>query len=256
MPRPATATDEPAWGEGRELSLGWPEPLDSLGITRRLELLDAIRPLAGERILDMGCGNGSYTERLADGFDRVAGVEVEEQRLDEFRARVAARPDADRFDLRLESAEALSDPDETYDAVIAIETLEHVVDHGRAAAEAFRVLRPGGALYITVPNRGFPFETHSFMIRGTERRSKWYPFVPWIRPLHRRISTARNYRPDDLRTLLEAIGFLEVGTTFMMPPLERWGPGKHLRPVIHAMERTPVRHLGVSVVTVFEKPIA
>jgi hypothetical protein len=41
-----------------------------------------------------------------------------------------------------------------------------------------------------VPNRGFPFETHSFVIQGRERRSKWYPFVPWIRPLHRRISRA------------------------------------------------------------------
>ena len=254
MSEHVTTPDEPAWGDGRALSLGWPEPLDSLGITRRLELLDEIRPLRGERILDMGCGNGSYTERLLDGFDRVTGVEVEEVRLDEFRRRIADRPDADRLDLRLESAEAVSDPDGSYDAVIAIETLEHVVDHEKAAAEAFRLLRPGGALYITVPNRGFPFETHSFMIRGTERRSKWYPFVPWIRPLHRRISTARNYRPTDLRTLLEGVGFTEVGTTFMMPPLERWGPGRRLRPAIHALERTPARHLGVSVVTVYEKP--
>lgn len=253
MADPAATPDEPAWGDGRALSLGWPEPLDSLGITRRLELLDAIRPLRGDRIVDMGCGNGSYTERLADGFERITGVEVEEVRLDEFRARIAGRPDADRFDLRLQSAEALEDPDGSYDAVMAIETLEHVVDHERAAREAFRVLRPGGAFYITVPNRGFPFETHSFVVRGVERPSKWYPFVPWIKPLHRRLSTARNYRPADLRTLLEGVGFREVGTTFMMPPLERWGPGKHLRPVVHAMERTPARHLGVSVVTVYEK---
>lgn len=254
MSEPATTPAEPAWGEGRELSLGWPEPLDSLGITRRLELLDAIRPLRGDRILDIGCGNGSYTERLADGFAHVTGVEVEEVRLEEFRQRIAARPDADRFELRLQSAEALEDPDGTYDAVIAIETLEHVVDHTKAATEAFRVLRPGGAFHITVPNRGFPFETHSFMIRGVERRSKWYPFVPWVKPLHRRLSTARNYRPADLRALLGGVGFREVGTTFMMPPLERWGPGKYLRPVIHAMERTPARHLGVSVVAVYEKP--
>lgn len=245
---------EPRWGEGRPLSLGWPEPLDSLGIRRRLDLLDGIRPLRGGRILDVGCGNGSYTERLAEGFDAVAGVEVEPDRLAEFQARVSARPDADRFDLRLETAEALSDPDGSFDAVIAIETLEHVVDDAQAAAEAFRVLRPGGALYITVPNRGFPFETHSFVIRGRERRSKWYPFVPWIRPLHQRISTARNFRPPDLRRLLAPAGFVEVGTTFMMPPLERWGPGRYLRPLVHALERTPLRHLGVSVVTVFRKP--
>lgn len=244
---------EPAWGEGRDLSLGWPEPIGSLGIDRRLQLLAAIHPLTGDSVLDVGCGNGSYTERLADGFARVTGVEVEPDRLEEFRARLVDRPDRERFDLRLESAEALGDQDATYDAVVAIETLEHVVDDRQAISEVARVLRPGGHLYITVPNRGFPFETHSIMVRGRERRSKWYPFVPWVKPLHRRISTARNYRPADLRHLAEGADLREVGTTFMMPPLERWGPGRHLRGPITALEQTPARHLGVSVVSVFAK---
>lgn len=249
-----TAIDEPRWGEGRELSLGWPEPLGSAAIDQRLALLDELHTFHGEGILDVGCGNGAYTERLAEHFTSVVGVEVEAERLDEFRDRVAMRDDAERFDLRLQSAEALSDPDGTYDAVIAIETLEHVVNAKVAASEVFRVLRPGGHFYITVPNRGFPFETHSFMIGGRERRAKWYPFVPWVKPLHRRISTARNYRPQDLRALLGGAGFREVGTTFMMPPLERWGPGRYVRRPVKALERTPLRHLGVSVVTVWAKP--
>lgn len=246
-------TTEPRWGEGRELSLGWPEPLDSLGIDRRLDLLTGLRPWSGTAVLDVGCGNGAYTERLADHFARVVGVEVEEERLAEFRGRVAARPDADRFELRLQSAEALEDADATFDAIVAIETLEHVVDADAAVAEISRVLRPGGYLYVTVPNRGFPFETHSFMVRGRERRSKWYPFVPWVPPLHRRLSTARNYRPADLRRLFGRAGLEEVGTTFMMPPLERWGPGRYLRRPVRALERTPLRHLGVSVVTVWRR---
>lgn len=246
---------EPAWGEGRDLGLGWPEPRGSLGIDRRLELLDGIVPLRGTRVLDIGCGNGSYTERLADTFDQISGVEVEAGRLAEFQDRVAARCDRERFDLRLESAEALSDADATYDAVVAIETLEHVVDLEAAVAEVGRVLRPGGSFFVTVPNRGFPFDTHSFMVGGTQRRSKWYPFVPWVKPLHRRIATARNFRPDDLREVLGGAGLRELGTTFMMPPLERRGPGRYLRRPVTALERSPLRQLGVSVVAVYERPV-
>jgi len=245
---------EAAWGEGRTLSLGWPEPDGSIGIDRRLELLNGLQTFPGGSVLDVGCGNGSYTVRLADRFDRVVGVEVEPERLADFDSRLDGRPDRARFELRLESAESLSDADATFDAVVAVETLEHVVDHDAAVAEVFRVLRPGGTFYVTVPNRGFPFETHSFMIRGRERRSKWYPFVPWIKPLHRRISTARSYRPRDLRSLLGGAGFTEVGTTFLMPPLERWGPGRRLRRPVEALERTPLRHLGVSVVTAWRRP--
>jgi len=145
---------ERRWGEVRELSLGWPEPVGSLDITRRLQLLSEIRPLEGEAILGIGCGNGSYTEQLVPGFERVTGVEVEPKRLEEFRDRISANPTADRFTLRLESGESRSDAYETYDAVIAIETLEHIVDDAAAGREAFRVLRPGGAVYLrrrTVP---------------------------------------------------------------------------------------------------------
>lgn len=44
MPREGEVT-EPAWGEGRDLDLGWPEPIGSLGIDRRLQLLGGIHPL-------------------------------------------------------------------------------------------------------------------------------------------------------------------------------------------------------------------
>ncbi|CAN5837595.1 hypothetical protein BH24ACT3_BH24ACT3_05130 [soil metagenome] len=238
---------------GNRLSLGWPEPYESRGIGRRIELMESIWPLRGERLLDLGCGNGSYTTAMADGFDQIVGVEIEPVRLAEFRAQLQGRTDAGKFKLRQQGGEHLDDPDGSFDVVTAIEVLEHVDELEATVRQVARVLRPGGASLVTVPNRGFPFETHSFMIRGRERRSKWFPFVPWVGPLHRRISTARNFRPGDLRRLILPAGFAEVGTTYLMPPLERWGPGRHLRGPVERLERTPLRTFGVSVVAAYRR---
>lgn len=242
--------------EDRPLSLGWPEKYGSEGVTRRIEKLGALWPLRGERLLDVGCGNGSYTTEMAHGFDEVHGIEIETDRLDDFRRNLARLANPEKFTLAEMSAEELAYPDGYFDVVTAIEVIEHVVDIEQASREIFRVLKPGGAFLITAPNRWFPVETHSFMIRGRERNSKKWPFVPWIKPLHRRISTARNYRPHDLRRLLTPIGFIERGGDYLMPPFERWGPGRYLKPVSEAMGKTPLRTFGVSVIAAYEKPRA
>lgn len=54
-------------------------------------------------------------------------------------------------------ATALPFPDGSFDAVTMFDLLEHVPDHRRAAAEALRVLRPGGALLVSSPNESWRF---------------------------------------------------------------------------------------------------
>lgn len=238
----------------RPLSLGWPERYGSAGVSRRLEKLRRLRPLEGRRFLDVGCGNGSYTTEIAAGFDETYAVEIEAERLDEFRRVLAERPDQRLFHVAEMSVESLNFPDDHFDVVSAIEVIEHIIDLRSAVKEIYRVLVPGGAFLITAPNRGFPIETHSFKVRGREVSSKRWPFVPWIPPLHRRLSTARNFRPKDLRRLLEPLGFTEIGVDYLMPPFERWGPGRYLRPITDRLGRTPLKTFGVSVVAAYEKP--
>ncbi len=237
---------------GRRISLGWPEAHGSVAVADRIAKLDALWPLRGERLLDVGCGNGSYTSVMAAGFEQTIGVEIEPERLARFRAFLAEHP-ALPVEAHEMSAEALDLPDAHVDVVTAIEVVEHIVDPDRAAAEIHRVLRPGGAFLITAPNRWFPVETHSFRVLGRERRSKFVPFVPWIKPLHRRIATARNYRPDDLDQWLVPVGFERVGVDFLMPPCAKHASARYLRPVSKGLERTPARTFGVSVVAAYRK---
>ena len=54
--------------------------------------MERIAPLTGTRLLDIGCANGAYTMRLANGFERVDAIDVEPDRLEDFRASVADMP--------------------------------------------------------------------------------------------------------------------------------------------------------------------
>ena len=98
------------------------------------------------RLLDVGCAGGELAALLTARGWRVQGAETEPALLDAARARgIEARAvDLDRAPLPW--------PDGAFDAVVAAEVIEHVVDTDRLLAEIARVLHPGGALIVTTPN--------------------------------------------------------------------------------------------------------
>ncbi len=96
------------------------------------------------RVLDVGCGTGGTMERLRTLGGEPVGVDVEPRALAFCRARGHTR-------LLLGSATTLPFTDAAFDAVVALDVLEHIADDAAAAREIGRVLAPGGALYISVP---------------------------------------------------------------------------------------------------------
>jgi len=101
---------------------------------------------AGERVLDVGCGEGSFTAALAEAGASVVGIDVAEEPLRRARAR---HPE---LDLRLVADEgpwALADAD--FDVVWAGEVIEHVADTAAWLSEVRRVLRSGGSLLLSTP---------------------------------------------------------------------------------------------------------
>ncbi len=236
----------------RSLSLGCPVDYGTSAVKRRLDAFSRHWALTGERLLDVGCGNGAYTTAMADGFGEVYGIDLEPHRLEVFRDQV--RGDA-KFHVAEGSAEHLEFPDDHFDVVTAIEVIEHVVDLDRALAEIHRVLRPGGAFLITCPNRLFPLETHTILLGpGREYSARGIPFLPYIKPLHRKLSTARNFTRRDLSGLAAGKGFRVEAWDWVMPPLDHWAPARRqLRIVLDRLERSPLRIFGVSIVAVLVK---
>ena len=105
-------------------------------------VLAALGPIEGRRVLDLGCGKGRFAAHLARAGAVVIGVDLSAAMLAEAREIDRARA----------SSRRLPFADASFDAVVAIEVLEHVGPVAATLAEARRVLRAGGTLAIVDKN--------------------------------------------------------------------------------------------------------
>jgi 2-polyprenyl-3-methyl-5-hydroxy-6-metoxy-1,4-benzoquinol methylase len=167
----------------------------------RLEFLLA-RVQAGESVLDVGCGEGTFTAELTAAGVHGVGIDVAEEPLR--RARAAYRG----VDVRLVDARGLWPfVDASFDAVWAGEVIEHVADTAGWLSEVRRVLRPGGRLLVSTPNHS----RLAVLRLALSARAFDAHFDP--RSDHLRFYTRRT-----LISLLENFGFQEVSTAAAAGP--------------------------------------
>ena len=125
----------------------------------RLRYFDRFVDWGGKAVLDLGCAGGFMAEALDDRGARVTGVDPAERAIRAARAHAAGR----QIRYHVGIGEALPYPDQTFDAVVCVDVLEHVADLGRVVGEISRVLKPGGVLcYDTIhrnPLAGFAVVT-------------------------------------------------------------------------------------------------
>lgn len=140
-------------------------------LTARYEvLLEAMDRHAG-RVLDIGCGDGTLTFRLAERSHRVFGIDDSLLPLrlarDEF-----ARRRRHRTPLVMNAdARRLPFPDAAFDCVVLADVIEHIEAADAVMSEAHRVLRKGGQILLTTPRRqgAAPFrEYHCHEYIGAE----------------------------------------------------------------------------------------
>lgn len=103
--------------------------------------------VAGRSVLEVGCGEGYGTDLLSRSAEQVVGIDYDGLTV----AHAAAAYPQARF-LRANLA-AVPLRSEAVDAVVSLQVIEHVWHHAQYLAECRRVLRPGGLLAITTPNR-------------------------------------------------------------------------------------------------------
>ena len=106
----------------------------------------------GERVLEVGCGTAALAAAFATRGADVAATDVSLRWLALAQKRLGGLA-AGTVELVACAAEALPFPDGSFDVVAASDVIEHVEDPRRFVAEAARVLRPGGMLFLATPNR-------------------------------------------------------------------------------------------------------
>ena len=108
---------------------------------------------AGREVLDAGCGEGYGCRLLMDvgGAARCVGIDIDEGTIEAARS---AYGDREGLEFEAGDVTALPFPDDSFDVVTCFETIEHVAAQREAVAELARVLRPGGVLLISSPNKG------------------------------------------------------------------------------------------------------
>lgn len=105
---------------------------------------------ARPRVLDVGTGTALIPIELCrrQTACRVVAMDLAEEMLKLARKNVAAAGLADRIELRLADAKRLSDAPGTFDAVVSNSIVHHIPEPATALAEMWRLVRPGGVLFV------------------------------------------------------------------------------------------------------------
>ena len=232
------------------LAAGIPADAGQLILRRRAQLVQSLLPDGGGHLLDFGCGNGAQTLLLAPSFDKVTGVDINEDFLTGFHSALARDPMREKFQLLATGGKAVNLPDASVDVATSFTVLEHVPDEMAALNDLYRLVKPGGRLILTVPNRWWVFETHGadLPILPWNR----VPFVSWWpKKLHDRWARARIYRRADITDLVEAAGFQVDESFYMTAPMDMipWSTVRNLtRKLIFRGDRTNVPFLATEIV--------
>jgi ubiquinone/menaquinone biosynthesis C-methylase UbiE len=230
------------------LQIGVPTEYGFALTRQRFELtMPHIRPDA-QSLLDVGCGNGANTALFAQSLARVAGVDVEPERLQAARD-YAREHGLDNVEYAITDGRSISYPDSSFDHVTCFDVLEHVEDEQQTLSEIARVLRPGGVLSISVPNKWYLMEVHGFRLKPESLPWNRVPLLSWLpTPIHERYAHARIYTKRRILTALSQARFEVASHEYVMPPFDLVGhpaARRALTGTFTLVERTPLRVIGL-----------
>ena len=206
-----------AVGYHRELAREWEQRYSKPAFQARLRVFEKClgeRELRGQTWLDAGCGSGTMSRALAERGARVLGVDAAQEMIDNARRLTSELEPLPQFEHVTTIAE-LPLAVASLDGILCSSVLEYVPEPALCLLEFARVLRPGGMLLVSVPNRKSlvrktQIATHIF---GRLLRQKWWAFLNYSR---------NEYTAASFRELLKQQGFSTRATVPFGSPIPPW----------------------------------
>lgn len=154
------------------LASSFDEKMNKYDVNKRIdvvfnEMLN--EDIKGRKFLDAGCGTGLFSKVACDRGADVYSMDLGENLLNE----VKKKCNSNRV---VGSILEIPFPDNTFDIVMSSEVIEHVPDPKKAIAELYRVLKPGGIMVLTTPNKFWYFAiwiANTFKLRPYQGLENW-----------------------------------------------------------------------------------
>jgi len=170
------------------------------------------KPLAGLRVLDIGCGGGLLCEPVARMGAEVLGADASQTNIEV--ASIHAEQSGVNVSYEAVTSEELAARGERFDVVLNMEVVEHVADVDLFLTSCAEMLKPGGLMFVATINR--TMKARALAIIGAEYILRWLP-----RGTHQ---YEKLVCPEEIEAPLGASGLNVIDRTgvFYNPLLDQW----------------------------------
>ena len=202
----------------KRIARGKPADYSQEIVKRRYRLTKTRIALENKKILDFGCGNGAQTSQFTNLKCTIDALDIDDGNIAVLENFIRSNH-ITNITTHLYDGRQIPFPSYYFDIVLSYEVLEHVANESYTLREIYRTLKDDGELIISVPNKGWIFETHGANL----------PLLPWNRvpffswlpySIHDHFAKARIYRRRDIVRLLSNHNFIINSVNYITAPLD------------------------------------
>ncbi len=181
-----------------------------------LSMLGGNGPVKG-KWLDAGCGTGILSRRLAERGCDVIGVDASPKMIEVAKRLARSGPVAHKLGFHvIETIEKLDLQESTFDGIICSSVVEYLDNPAQAISEFARILKPGGLLLVSVPNRSSVLRLVETVLNRGIMKLNGNPWLPHC------YMSKNEYSFDGLASLLGSKGFSGKSVIYFWPLWPRW----------------------------------